>query len=398
MKHLNILVVCQYYYPEQFAVNDICESLVKEGHKVTILTGLPNYPKGEILDEYRWFKKRNEDINGVRVIRNSLIGRGNNNILLMLNYLSFAFVATLRVLFMKKEFDAIFVYQLSPITMTLPAIVYKALTKKKMLLYCFDLWPESIASGGLSVNGIIYKFVFKMSKWIYSKADKIAISSKMFAKYFDEVLEIKKDMEYLPAYAEKLFTYEEPVQKTDDKLNLVFAGNIGEMQSVETIIKAANELKKNKNIIWHIIGDGSKYKNCVDLASEFSLDETVLFYGHKPFNEMPNYYKMADAFLVTLSKNKFISYTLPNKVQSYMAVGKPIIGAIDGETNLVIQEASCGLCVEAEDYKGFSKIVLKLYNNKNIISEYSENSRKYYEKYFQKEMFITKLIDLLGKS
>lgn len=392
---MDILVVCQYYYPEPFRITDICESLVKSGHNVTVLTGLPNYPEGYILDDYRYGKKRNEIINGVKVIRCFEIGRGKSKLKLFLNYFSYTISATLKALFIKEEFDVILVNQLSPVMMGIPAIAYKKKHHKKMLLYCLDLWPDSLAAGGIKEDSIIYKIFYKISKWIYNSADTILVTSSMFKDYFKDVLEITNiEIKHLPQYAEDLFIQNEnessgysAVQDNSKKYNFVFAGNIGDMQSVETIIKAANELQKYSNILFHIVGDGSKLDDCKQLANDLKLSN-VIFYGRRPLDEMPEFYGMADAMLVTLKDNKILSYTLPGKVQTYMAAGKPIIGSINGETKRVIEQAGCGLCCEAEDYKGLADLILEFCNNDKK-DNMAMNARKYYFENYSKERFMS---------
>jgi glycosyltransferase involved in cell wall biosynthesis len=395
---MKILLVCQYFYPEQFRVNDICFALVKNGYEVTVLTGLPNYPSGTIDKKYRWFKKRKEMINGATVIRSSLIGRGKSTKRrLVLNYLSFVIAASIKALYMKKNFDLILVYQLSPVTMAIPGILLKKITKKPLIIYCHDLWPESLVARGILDDSRVYHFVLKISQWIYKSADEIFTSSKMFEQYFKEVIGIEKEVKYLPVYAESLFENIESQERQSDETNLVFAGNISEMQSIETIIFAANILKNESNILFHIVGDGSSKSKCEALSKELGL-KNVIFHGKYPVTEMPRFYSMADAFLVTLKANKVISYTLPNKVQSYMAAGKPIIGAIDGETNLVIKEADCGLCVNAEDSEGLARVIKQFVCDKDKHQYYGENAKKYYDNNFSKKIYIMKINALLQEA
>lgn len=394
---MNILVICQYFYPEQFRVNDICFELVKEGHEVTVLTGLPNYPSGIVDKKYKGPKNRNEEINGVKVIRSWLLGRGNGTRKLAANYLSFAISSTFKAMFIKKDFDLILVYQLSPVTMALPGIILKKLTKKPLILYCHDLWPESIASAGISSDSRIYRILLKLSKWIYNNADEIFTSSVLFEEYFKNTLEVNKRITYMPVYAEALFENIKPIKNENRNINLVFAGNIGEMQSVETIIYAAKELKDNLNITFHIVGDGSSKIKCESLANQLMVDN-VIFYGKYPITEMPKFYEMADAFLVTLKANKVISYTLPNKVQSYMASGKPIIGAIDGETQMVIKAANCGYCSPAEDSNGLANNIRKFAKEKEKHINYGKNAREYYDNNFSKTRYMDRLKELLVKN
>jgi len=390
---MKILVVCQYYYPEPFRITDICEKLVKNGHDVTVLTGLPNYPEGIVKEEYRNSKKRNETINNVKVIRTFEIGRGKSTIRLVLNYLSFAISGSIKAMFLPKDIDVIYVYQLSPIFMALPAVVYKYLNHKKIVLYCLDLWPESLIVKSINRESIIYRLVLRLSKWIYLKSDKILVTSNMFKKYFKENLGLAIDnIDYLPQYAEDLFINETPSKDSlgDKKLNLVFAGNIGEAQSVETIILAANELKDNENFLFHIVGDGSKLKSCEDLVKKLNLTN-VKFYGRLGVNRMPEIYEMADVMILTLKDDKHLSYTLPGKIQSYLAAGKPILGVISGEGLNVIQQAKCGFCCEPENYIKLSKLIHYIYLNKDDLQIYKKNAKKYYVENFSEEFFFKQL-------
>lgn len=389
---MNILVVCQYYYPEPFRITDICESLVKRGHDVTVLTGLPNYPEGVVLQEYRHGNKREETLNGVKIIRCFEIGRGKSKVKLFLNYFSYAVSATLKALFMKEEFDIVLVNQLSPVMMGIPAMVYKKKHKKKILFYCLDLWPDSLAAGGVKEGSIIYKIFYKISKWIYKSADMILVTSSMFEDYFRNILQMNAvNIKHLPQYAEDLFiqnSAKEIAASTENKTyNFVFAGNIGDMQSVETIIKAGNELKENEKIVFHIVGDGSKLEECKKLTEELKL-QNIKYYGRRPVEDMPRFYGVADAMLITLKDNKALSYTLPGKVQSYMAAGKPILGAINGETRRVISEATCGFSCEAEDYKSLADLI-KRFCDSNEKEQMATNAQKFYLDNYSKDKFIS---------
>jgi glycosyltransferase involved in cell wall biosynthesis len=399
---MKILVVSQYYHPEQFRITDICETLVSLGHEVVVLTGLPNYPQGKIYPGYTWPKRRYEVISGVKVIRVPIIGRGNNFIRLAVNYVSFLLTATIKTLFLKKDFDIVFVYQLSPITMAIPALLYKKLTGKKVLLYCLDIWPESIAAAGVGQSSYIYKFLLAISRKIYKNVDRILVSSYSFIKYFKDIIGIElKPINYLPQHAEEQYYLDinRATREKGDKgtVNLLFAGNIGEMQSVETIIRAAAELREIDQLKWHIVGDGSARLKCEELVKHLELEDKVIFYGHRPVSEMPQFFSMASALLVTLKNNEFISYTLPGKVQSYMAAGKPIIGAINGEARRVIEESGCGLCCDAEDYKALANIVRQFISMPEKHKEFALNSRKYYEENFTKDIFIEGLLNHLNK-
>lgn len=382
---MKILVICQYYYPEPFRHPDICEELVKRGHDVTVVTGLPNYPMGEIYEGYRKGEKRDEVLNGVKVHRCFTIGRKQGAINRFLNYYSFAFSSVSYVKKIKEEYDVVFVNQLSPVMMANAAICYKKKHNKPIVLYCLDLWPESLVAGGIKRGSIIYKFFHRTSGKIYKQIDKILITSRSFADYFEDEFGIR-DTEYLPQYAEAIFTPEQCEKTADEYIDLMFAGNVGVAQRVDTIIEAARMTSDIANLRWHIVGDGSEVERLKTSAKGM---KQVIFHGRKPLEEMPKYYAMADAMLVTMQKDPVLSLTLPGKVQTYMAAAKPIMGAIDGETPIIIEDAECGICGGAEDAEVLAENVREFtYLDRKLLGR---NARSYYESHFSKELFIDKL-------
>lgn len=382
---MKILVVCQYYYPEPFKINEICEEFVKRGNEVTVITGLPNYPKGKIYKGYRFFKRRNENINGVDVIRTFEIGRRKGIIFRALNYFSFMISASIKTFFMKEKFDVIYVYQLSPITMVKPAITYKKKNNTKMVLYCLDLWPESIKAFGITERSKIYKFIDKYSKKIYESTDKILVSSNNFRGNFNN-----KPTEYVPQYSEDIL--KKKTSTKSEKMNFVFAGNVGKAQSMETIVKAAKELINEKDILIHIVGDGSELENTKQMAKSYKL-ENLIFHGRKNIEEMQKYYDMADAMLVTLGKDDFLSKTLPAKVQACMSTGNAIVAAADGEIKTVIEDANCGYCTPAEDYMALAEQI-RHFSKLNVAEKEKlrSNAYEYYNNYFNKDNFIKKTL------
>ena len=391
---MKLLVVCQHFYPENFRINDICYELVKRGHDVTVLTGLPNYPEGKVLKEYKFFKNRNQVINGVKIKRCTLVGRGKSTLMMMINYMWFAIFASIKAIFMKKDFDLVYVYQLSPITMTWPAIVVKKMKHIPLIIHVLDQWPVSITTGGISKTSLPYKILTRWSKKAYSKANLITCSSKSFKNYFINELGLNKELgfTYLPSYAES--DYLDVGREKNDTFDLVFAGNIGPAQSVETIIEAANLLKNERKIKFHIVGDGLSLAKCKELANSYKLDN-VTFYGYHPVTDMPKYYKIADAFLITMVDNEVVNSTLPAKVQSYMMAGKPIIGAISGEVADVINDANCGLCCKSLDYKTLSKLI-KMARISKKLDEWGNNAYKYYENHFEKNKCLDDLEKVLN--
>lgn len=389
---MKILVVCQYYYPEPFRIKDICEEMVRRGHEVHVVTGYPNYPEGILYDGYGKGKHIDEVINDVNVHRCFTIPRQTGILKRMLNYYSYALSSTKYVRSKKcktvdgKPFDYVFCNQLSPVMMTHAAIAYKKKYKVPMTMYCLDLWPESLIAGGIKRSSIIYKYFHFVSKRIYRTADKILITSRMFSEYLHNEFDIEnRKIEYLPQYAEGIFEMIAPKKETGI-FDFMFAGNIGAIQSVDTIIKAA-ELLKNEPIRFHIVGSGTDLERLEQMSDNL---DNVIFYGRRPLEEMPKFYAMADAMLVTLQADEVLSMTLPGKVQSYMAVGRPIIGAIDGETKKVIEDAKCGYCSRAEDAEALAENIRSFVENpdKELMGK---NARAYYEKHFEQGKFMDRL-------
>ncbi len=394
---MQLLVVCQYYSPEPFRISDICEELVALGHSVTVLTGLPNYPAGTVLPDYKKNKRRDEVIGGVKVRRCFTIGRRSGAFFRLLNYYSYALSSWLSVSKLKDDFDAVFVYQLSPVMMAKAGIRYKKKYGKKLVLYCLDLWPESLAAAGIKRCSPLYRHYLNLSEKIYQQADKLLVTSKGFQNYLSEHFGIEESkIDYLPQYAEGFFSPKACRKEKDGFTDLLFAGNIGAMQSVDTIIDAAALLKDNPKIRWHIVGDGSEYERCRAYADSLQL-KNLTFHGRKPPEEMPGFYSMADAMLVTMSKDPVLSLTLPGKIQSYMAAGKPILGAVDDEAAATIAEAGCGICAAAQDAKGLAEIALR-FSKFNSAEEMAQNARNYYEKRFSKESFMIYIVKSLKET
>ena len=391
---MKILVVCQYYWPEPFRINVICEKLAERGHEVLVVTGEPNYPEGEIYPGYENHANADEVINGVRVHRCPIAPRKKGAFRRVVNYYSFvkkawAYLKSEKCVSAEgKPFDAVFVYQLSPVLMAVPAIRYGKKHSVPTALYVLDLWPESLVAGGVKRSSPVFAHYKRASRRIYRGVDKLFVTSRFFKSYLGEEFGIDGDrVVYLPQYAEGIFADIEP-KTPGDATDLVFAGNIGAAQGVETILAAAEKLKEEPVRI-HIVGGGTELESLEADAKEKKLGN-VIFYGRRPLEDMPEFYSMADAMLITLQADPFISRTLPGKMQSYMAAGRPIIGAIDGEAAEVIRAADCGFVGRAEDADALADNVMRFINSPRR-AEMGANSRRYYEENFEEKRFTEKL-------
>ncbi len=390
---MKILVVCQHYWPEPYYLSDVCEELVRRGHEVHVVTDVPNYPMGEIYADYRRGQNREQERNGVRITRTFTVGRRHGAFFRLLNYYSYSLSSTLYIKKLSGDYDVVFTNQSSPIMMTRAATAYSRKWKKKCVLYCMDLWPASLTAGGLSSASPIYRFFGRVSRRLYNRADRILITSKLFREYLENEHGIPDEkIEYLPQYASGIFDRLPPAGEKDS-VDIVFAGNIGAAQSLDTLLRAAKLLEHEscggKPLLWHIVGDGSELENLKALAKELGFNN-VIFHGRKPAQDMPQYYAMADAMAVLLTADPNISRTLPGKVQTYMAAGKPIVAAANGETPRVLAEAGCGFCAPAEDSALFAEAVRSFLAEEDKV-RLGRNARYFYEDNFEKSIFMDKL-------
>ena len=392
---MKILVVSQYFWPEEFRINDICEGFIQQGHEVEVLTGIPNYPQGKFFNGHSLFKMGVREYKGVKIRRVPLIPRGKDNLIMLgLNYISYtitASMASLGLLF--NRYDRVFVFQLSPITLAIPGIIVSKMKKIPSFIYVQDLWPESLFTIKEVNNKGIKNILNKICSRIYKSFDKLLITSKSFEDKLIEKGIDRAKIEYFPQWAEDFYSNTKVEQKKrNNNFVVTFAGNIGKAQSVNTIIEAANLAKDNKNIIWNILGDGSDFNYIKELVHKYSIQDTVKLLGRKPSSEMPKYFSESDALIVTLRNDEVLRATLPAKVQSYMASGKPILAAISGEGNRTIKDSKCGLVGEAEDHIKLYENVIKLFNmseeERNILGN---NGKEYFKNNFTREKLLSQL-------
>ena len=396
---MKILIVSQYYYPERFLINEIAPELVKRGNEVTVLTGKPNYPEGIVNKNYRFGKKKHEIIDGVEVIRTFEIGRRKGKIPLMINYISFALSGSIKARLIKKKYDIVFSYQLSPVTSAYPAIVYKKKHKVPHLLYCLDIWPESAVASVGNQKSLFYKIVSKISKDVYEHCDRIAVTSEPFIEYLNSVNNVPLNkMIYIPQHSNGELLTLDLCKPSDDVKHFMYAGNLGHGQTVEVILQAAALIKDRKDFRIHLVGSGSMLRELQDFVVKENMQDKIVFHGQHSMDEMKNFYKLADALIITLRGNNFVGNTMPGKLQTYMTTGKPILGAINGAAKQVIDDAKCGACVASGDYIGLADLMSDFLDNSEKYADCGKNAREYFKKNFTKEIFMNRLEKDLDKA
>jgi colanic acid biosynthesis glycosyl transferase WcaI len=364
---LRILVVSQYFWPENFRVNDLVKEWMQRGHEVTVLTGIPNYPAGKVFDEYRKQPSAFAEFEGAQVLRVPILTRGTGGIRLMLNYLSFVFTACsfgpwrLR----GKSADVIFVFEPSPVTVGLPAVWLGRIKKAPVVFWALDLWPETLVAIGVVRSPKILGWVELMVRFIYNRCTLVLGQSRGFLNSIARYCDDKAKIRYFPSWAEDVFTdgsvqMAPEVPEWTDGFTVVFAGNIGEAQDMPGVLDAAERLKNDVSIRWIIVGDGRKSAWLQTELERRGLDGQVLLPGRFPVERMPSFYAHADALLVSLKSDPVFSMTIPGKVQSYLMAGIPLLGMLDGEGAAVIRDAQAGLTCDAGDGAGLAKAVMAL--------------------------------------
>ena len=353
---MRILIVSQYFWPENFRVNELVSELVARGHEVTVLTGLPNYPSGEVFPDYRKSPRDFQRYGGASIVRVPVIPRGKSRFLLALNYLSFVVSAsTIGVWKLRaKGYDVIFAYLVSPITAALPALLVGRLKKAPVTIWVLDLWPATLAAVGVVRSRFLLGCVGHLVSFIYRHSARIFVQSRGFVSHVVRYGGDTARICYFPGWAEQVF--DEPSLSSNTipefspfagKFKILFAGNIGDAQDFPSILTAIEALSDRNDLHWIIVGDGRARAQVVSQVEVRGLGDVVTFLGQYPIDRMPSFFGAADALLVSLKSGSIFDMTIPGKVQSYLAAGIPILGMLDGEGARVIEEAGAGFVCPA---------------------------------------------------
>lgn len=400
---MKILIISQYFWPENFRINDLVFGLRERGHSITVLTGLPNYPSGKIYTGYGIFRNRKQCYFGANIFRVPIFPRGNGRSLrLILTYISFVINACiLGPFYCRKKFDVIF-FSYSPISEGIPAILLKFIKKIPIIYWIQDLWPDSLEATNIIKSRRVLNFIDLIIQFIYKMSNFILVQSQGFIPMICQKNVSQDKIIYFPNSAEDLYKPISPNLNSPEGrmmangFRIMFAGNIGAAQDFNTIIKAAEILKDYSEIHWIILGDGRMHSWVESEVKKMKLSNNFHLLGHFPIEKMPIFFSFADVMLVTLKDELIFSLTIPGKVQSYLACGKPIIAAIKGEGARVINEANAGIICIPEDPVSLSESILEMYNmptkQRKIIGE---NGRKYFESNFERNILLDRLEKLL---
>ena len=393
---MKILIVSQYFWPENFKLNDLAYELSERGHEIFVITGYPNYPGGKIYRDFKTNPKRFNCVKKINIIRVPIIPRGNSKLTLLLNYLSFVISSCIFGVIKLRSFtfDKILVYQVSPITVGLPAILFSKITKAPIYFWVLDQWPETLVSMGV-IKSKMSLYVFSLlSKYIYKNCAVILGQTESFLENIEKYGVPKNKLRCLPNWAEDIFLKTDEVKpakeirKKKDDFLVLFAGNVGEAQGFDAVIKAASITEKYKNIKWVIVGKGRDWDRVKQKIDRLNLSSVEML-GQFPLSRMHEFYAAADALLVCLKSDPLFSITVPGKLQSYLMSKKPVLGMRNGEGAMLIKKAHAGICCAAEDSEGLANNALKMSKlSKRELDIMGKNGRDYCIKNFDRKEVI----------
>ncbi len=393
---MRILFISQYFYPEQFSNNSIALAMLQRGHEITVVPSVPNYPKGTFFAGYSNKARRIEKWNGIKIHRARTVARGTNSLRLVLNYLTYPFTAFWVIMQLKpKQYEVSFTSMPSPLTQSIAAILAKWIYRIPCVYWVQDIWPDS----AIHILGIKNRWAIKILNslcgWMYRRADVLLVQSEAFRSKIEGFGVEPSRIRFLPNTAPTLYRLvtegEVPsnIKSLVDssKFNVMFAGNIGEAQDLDSIIAAAELLRNIDGICFLIVGSGRYQKMAEAKVVEAGLLERVKFLGRYSENDMPYLFALADVMLVTLKDNPVFRLTVPYKIQCYMACGRAIIAGINGEGSEVVQRSKAGLSVAAECPKDLAAAILRFKNMETKDRRaMEENARSYYEENYDNKV------------
>lgn len=394
---MKILIITQYFWPENFRINDIAAEMVNRGHDVTVLTGKPNYPSGTLDEKFATCPSSYSSYEGARIDRVPMVLRGSSAIRLAINYLTFAFSASIKTImhYRKNQFDVCFVYEVSPITVALPAIVLRKAHGLKFAMWVLDLWPDTLEALDIVKNKSLLRLLRKLVKYIYRNTDRLMLQSKAFFGSVKGLVPDIEDLTYLPSWSDipEQGHIHDRAQEIDESkdFTVLYTGNVGQAQDFGTVLDAAEAIGPGNGIRFVIVGDGRMLDWVSDQCKKRKLLHVHLL-GSFPIERMPSFFNSADALLVCLRPNPNFAMTIPAKVQGYLAAGRPILAMLNGEGARVIEEANAGLTCQAGDSAALVNIIEQMRAmSDNEKQQMGEAGRCYGERHFSRDRLMDQI-------
>jgi glycosyltransferase involved in cell wall biosynthesis len=400
---MRILIVTEHYWPEAFRITDLAAGLRERGHEVEVLTGMPSYPAGRYFPGYRPWGPLSEIHDGVRITRVPIVPRGRGNAWrLTLNYGSYVAAAMAR-LPLRSRFDVSLVYQPSPVTTCIPALALRRATGAPVAVWVQDLWPESVVASGLARSRWLLEPIERLSRALYTSCDLVIGQSEAFVDRLREVGVEPERLACVPNWAEEL--YKEAPQPTaadvpwNGEFAVLFAGNLGRVQALDTVMAAARLTRDDPGIRWVFVGDGPLKTSLEAEVQAQDLADRVLFLERRPPTDMPALFARAGALLVSLKSDPAMALTIPSKVQSYLAAGRPILASLDGEGARIVEASGAGWSAPAGDAGRLAENVRRMKQLPAVDREsMGIEGRNYYDRVFDRRICLDQFEALLARA
>lgn len=403
---MRILIVTEHFWPEAFRINDLAAGLRERGHQVSVMTGMPNYPRGRYFDGYGIRGPWLEKVDGNIVHRVPIIPRGDGRAWrLVLNYVSYALLGSLWAWSRRSSWDAVLVFQPSPATTIIPALAARR-SGVPVVTWILDLWPDTLESTGMVRNIVLLRAISGLSAWLYKRCDYVLGQSPGYTRRLEELGVRAERIGYLPSWAEDL--YERPpapvppgaaAEPWERGFSVMFAGNLGRVQALDVVLDAAEKLRDRSECHWVFVGDGALRAWLEVEVERRGLDQCVHLVGRRPVEEMPSWFARASAMLVSLKREPILAMTIPGKIQSYLAAGAPIIGSLDGEGARVITESCAGFASPAEDSAALAASVARMMSlSPHERAVLGASGREYYRQHFARAAGLARVEDALERA
>lgn len=381
-----VLLLTQWFDPEPtFKGLVFARELVRQGFEVEVLTGFPNYPGGKIYPGYKLKLLQREEVDGVRVTRVPLYPSHDQGAVgRVLNYVSFAAASLIYGLFGARRPDVIYAYH-PPLTVGVCAALIRLFRRVPVVYDIQDMWPDTLRATGMFSNEKALKLVSRVCDWVYRRVDHLVVLSPGFKHLLvgRGVAADKIAVIYNWCAEDSLSAPRGDVPqvlRSSGKFRILFAGNMGKAQALDAVLEAAELVQQQApDLIFVFLGGGVEVKRLQELAASKIL-ANVIFLPPVPMAEVGSYLSGADALLVHLKKDPLFTITIPSKTQAYMAVGKPILMAVDGNAAELVRDSGCGKVAESENPQAIAEAALALMrastNERNVMAE---NGRRFYQ-------------------
>lgn len=396
MSKKKILIVTEYFYPEEFKINDVAIEWKNKGYEVDVLTMVPTYPASKVFDGYKnkWYQK---DIwNGINIYRvRAVTGYKTSLFKKLLKYFAFMILGSFISLRIGRRYNLIFGFNVGALTGMVPAILLNKLYNKNVTLWIQDIWPDSVYAFGFKKSKLLEFILNKFVRFVYKHTTSFAISGKGFASRVLPYIQDNQNIVYCPNWPDDIDMNISSFKFSEEKrVQFTFAGNVGKVQNLENIIKVFSSLPKTYQVKsqLNIIGDGSS----LEMMKKISKNMNIIFHGRKPRKEMSKYYKGSDFLIFSLVDKSIFSLTVPAKVQTYIASKKPILAIINGDASKLIKDNNLGYVSSPDDLDNIKNIFIKAINASEEEKKIFMTSCEFLiENTFNKKIIIDDLLNLM---